>query len=132
MSKIEKHELKKYYSEISDALLCSAKTKNAFLSELQAQVDEYITSEPEATMESVVLTFGTPEQIGNSFLESSDCTKIKKKLDIKKYILLALAVILLVYVAFIIISLIDVHTEAHGYFEEVIMLCRAAAKEFML
>ncbi len=122
MNKITDKELKKYYAEISKAILCDKKQKTAFLAELKSNVGEYLSAEEDAKIENVISAFGTPEEIAKSFMENSSPALMKKKLDIKKYILIFLAMALLIYLVFVIVSLIDVHTEAHGYLDEGIMM----------
>ena len=119
---MNKSELKKYYNEISTVLICERKQKKAFIKDLSANVDEYLAVCPEADIDKIKAEFGTPEEIASSFIANSDTIKIKKKLDIKKLILIAVVVALAIYLAFIIISLIDVHTEAHGYMEEGVVI----------
>ncbi len=115
-------ELKLYYKEIEKLLVCDRKQKAAFMAELQANIDEYIAAVGETDMESIRAEFGTPEKISESFLTNSDAVTIKKKIDIKKCILAAVIIALVIYLAFVVISLIDVHTEAHGYMQEGIMM----------
>lgn len=115
-------ELKAYYKEIEKLLVCDRKQKDEFMFALKADIDEYIATVGETDIESIRAEFGTPEKIAESFLSNSDALTIKKKLDIKKCIIIAVVVALLIYLAFVIISLIDVHTEAHGYIEEGIMM----------
>ena len=121
-----KNELKAYYSEIEKLLVCDRKQKLTFMDELKANIDEYLAISPDSDIEKIKAEFGTPEIIAESFLSNSNATVIKKKLDIKKCILIALLVALAVYIAFVIISLIDVHTEAHGHIEEDIMMINTA------
>lgn len=115
-------ELKAYYKEIEKLLVCDRKQKIAFMSELRANVEDYIAAVGETDIDSIRAEFGTPEKIAESFLSNSDALTIKKKIDVKKCIVIAVVVALLIYLAFVIISLIDVHTEAHGYIEEGIMM----------
>ena len=117
-----KNELKAYYSEIENNLICERKQKNAFMAELKANIDEYLASEDEVDIEKIKAEFGTPEMIAASFLSGSDAAEIKKKMDVRKAVILAITVALVIYLAFVVISLIDVHTEAHGYMEEGIMM----------
>lgn len=126
MSKISNSELKSYYSEISNSLICSKKEKTAFMSQLKADISDYLAVTPDADIEKLQCEFGTPRQIGNSFTANSDAKAIKKKLDIKKCILVAILIALVIYLAFVVLSLIDVHTEAHGYMEEGIMMIKTA------
>lgn len=114
-------ELKAYYKEIEKLLVCDRKQKTAFMAELQANIDDYIADVGKTDMASIRAEFGTPETIAESFLSNSDALAIKKKIDIKKCILIAIVVVLLIYLAFVVISLIDVHTESHGYMQEGIM-----------
>lgn len=117
-----KNELKAYYSEIEKNIICDRKQKSAFMAELKANIDEYLATEGETDLEKIKAEFGTPEMIAASFLSGSDAAAIKKKLNIRKIILIAIVIALAIYLAFVIISLIDVHTEAHGYMEEGIMM----------
>ena len=118
-------QLKAYYKEIEKLLVCDRKQKNAFISELKANIDDYVSNCPEADIDKIKAEFGTPEIIAESFLSNSDAIAIRKKLNIKKCILIALAIALIIYLAFVVISLIDVHTEAHGYMQESIMMISA-------
>ena len=121
-----KNELKLYYSEIEKLLVCDRKQKSSFMAELKANVDEYLAISPDSDIEKIKAEFGTPEVIAESFLSNSDAAAVKKKLDIKRSILIALVIALAVYIAFVIASLIDVHTEAHGHIEEGIMMINMA------
>ncbi len=119
---MNKKDLKEYYCEIEKLLVCDRKRKLAFMADLKANIDEYLAIFPDSDIEKIKTEFGTPEVIAESFLSNSNAAAIKKKLDIKKCILMALIIALAVYIAFVIISLIDVHTEAHGHIEEGIMM----------
>ncbi len=117
-----KNELKTYYSEIEKNLICERKQKAAFMAELKSNIDEYLSGDTAATLENIIEVFGAPEEIALSFMENTQAQVIRKKIDIKKYILISIAAALLIYLAFVVISLIDVHTESHGYIEEGIMM----------
>lgn len=118
MSKTNDCELKEYYARISDGILCDRKQKKAFLKELKNNIEEFRLSNPQATISDIEAFFGSPEQIAASFTDNTDSVKLKKKLSVKRIVLFAVLLALFVYIAFVVISLIDVHTEAHGYFEE--------------
>ena len=121
MKKTTDYELKEYFARISDSVLCDRKQKKAFLKELQSSIEEFRLSNPQATASDIEAFFGSPEQIAASFTDNADSVKLKKRLSVKRIVLLAVILVLLIYVAFVVISLIDVHTEAHGYFEEGIL-----------
>ncbi len=121
MNRPTQSQLNKYYRAVSRAIVCDRKQRSDFLKELKIAVSEYIAAE-NADMDMVTAYFGTPEEIANSFIENCDTAAVRKRLDIRKYLLAFLVVVLLAYLVFVIVSLIDVHTEAHGYLEEGIML----------
>ena len=118
MKKTNDSELKAYYARISACVLCDRKQKKAFLKELQSNIEEFRLNNPQVSASDIEAFFGSPEQFAASFTDNTDSVKLKKKLSVKRIVLLAVILALLVYVAFVVISLIDVHTEAHGYFEE--------------
>ena len=110
--------LQGYYAEVSSLLPCDRREKHALLRDLRASVEEYLTEKPFASPETLLSVFGTPEQIAQSALQTADAGVIRKRLTLKKAVLLALLAVVLIYAAFVAASLIDVHTEAHGYFSE--------------
>ncbi len=122
-------ELKAYYSEISKSIVCSKKQKTEFINQLKSDVDCYLSENPEATVQEITSCFGSAEQIGKSFVSEYDSDNIKKKLSVKRILIIAVIVMVLIYAAFVIISLIDVHNEAHGYIEEGIMVMCCIGKE---
>ena len=119
---MNKSELKEYYKEIEKLLICGRKDKSAFMSELKANIEDYISDTGRSDIESIRSEFGTPEIIAESFLSNVNALAIRKKLSVKKCIIIALIVALAVYISFVVISLIDVHTEAHGYMEEGVVI----------
>ena len=118
MGRVTEKELKNYYSQIECLTLCDRRQKKEFLYQLKGNVEEFISEMPDATMEDIEKAFGTPESIGGSFIENIDRGKIKKQLQLKKVLIIAVVIALIIYALFAVISLIDVHTEAHGYFQE--------------
>lgn len=124
MSKITPDELNSYFSEISESLLCTEKQKKQFISRLRNDIEAFIEENTEADINEVIAVFGSARTISRSFMENSDPKALAKKLKFKKYLLIAVAFALLVYILFVVISLIDVHDEAHGYFEEGIMMIK--------
>ncbi|MBR6567336.1 MAG: hypothetical protein IKK60_01645 [Clostridia bacterium] len=118
MNKITDRELKEYYSRINAAVLCDRRQKKEFLYQLKENVQEFISDTPDATMEDIEKAFGTPESISGSFIENTDSLKIRKQVQLKKALIISVVIALIIYALFVVISLIDVHIEAHGYFEE--------------
>lgn len=121
MNNAEERRLAAYYAEIASLLPCGRREKSRLLRELKADVNEYLAASPDAAPETVAAVFGTPEQIAESALQSVAPVSLRRRLTLKRAMLLALVVIVLAYLIFVVVSLIDVHTEAHGYFTEGIL-----------
>ncbi len=121
MKGVTEKELKNYYSGISRLALCSRRHKREFLLQLKENVADFIAEYPEATMEEIVQVFGSPESIAESITVNIDKEEIFRQIRMKRLLVFAVAAAIIIYALFAIISLIDVHTEAHGYFEEGIL-----------
>ena len=116
-----KKELNAYFKKVDAQLLCDRKSKIVFLTDLKNDIDEFVQQEPDADFENIVSAFGTPQEIAESFLKNADIANIKKKMNVKKILLFAVLAVVLIYVIFVVASFLDVHTEAHGYYEEGIL-----------
>lgn len=132
MNRATEKQLKEYYREVSKAIVCNTKQKKTFMAQLKNDVDSFLLDSPDATIEEIKLCFGSAKNIAESFISSSDVKSIKKASDFKKILLIGIIVALLIYFAFVVLSLIDVHTEAHGYFREGLMLIDAFRKVALL
>ena len=111
----------KYLSDVSRSLICGRKKKTAVLSELKDGVEAFLSENGDANEETLISVFGTPEQIAQSVLQTEDTGKLKNRIALKKALLITLTAALLIWGVFAVISLIDVHNEAHGYLEEGIL-----------
>ncbi len=120
--------LRQYYKEISASLVCSAKQKKLFIADLSMSINDFVAENPECTVEDIKLNFGSCEEICRSFMENNSSVQIKKKLGVKKVIIVAVALALLIWLAFAVISLVDVHQEAHGTFKEGMLYVEALAR----
>ena len=118
MNKLQKIQLNAYYKEISSFAGLTEKQKKEFINELKSTVNEYAELNPDCTIDDIKAVFGTPEEITLSFIENGNFAKVKKKLDIKRVIVAAVITALIIWFAFAVISLIDVHLEAHGTLTE--------------
>lgn len=122
MNKLQKIQLNAYYKEISSFAGLTEKQKKEFINELKSTVNEYAELNPDCTIDDIKAVFGTPEEIALSFIENGNFAKVKKKLDIKRAIVAAVITALIIWFAFAVISLIDVHLEAHGTLTEGMLL----------
>ena len=122
MNKLQKIQLNAYYKEISSFAGLTEKQKKEFINELKSTVNEYAELNPDCTIDDIKAVFGTPEEITLSFIENGNFAKVKKKLDIKRVIVAAVITALIIWFAFAVISLIDVHLETHGTLTEGMLL----------
>lgn len=110
-----------YYKEISSRVSCKGKQKRSFIRELKGEVEEFLINSPDAGIDDIESVFGTPSEIAESFTVNKTAAEEKKIFTVRKTVLYAAIAFLLVWIVFAVISLIDVHTEAHGYFSEGIL-----------
>lgn len=113
--------ISEYISSVSSAIICKPKQKKAFLNQLRSDVEAFVDENGKAAVNDIRNIFGSPESIAESFISNSDSGELKRKIAFKKFIVVAIIAALLIYLAFVVISLIDVHSEAHGYFEETLI-----------
>ena len=123
-------QLNSYYNEISSSVNCSKEEKKRFLGEIKKDIEDFMFSNPQSDMEQIISVFGTPVEIAESFEPGR--IKADNKKSILKMILAAVIIALFFYLAFIVISLIDVHTEAHGYFSEGVLQIYGFIKEISI
>lgn len=128
MNKTIQDELKKYYKEIEDNLLCDRKQKKVFLTDIKSDIEDFLSANESPSIDGIIANFGTPTQIAESFLTMQEVGSIKKKMNLRRILLFAVTAVLFIYLAFVVISLIDVHTEAFGYFKETIACIRPILK----
>ena len=114
--------LKKYCTAVSAGLVCGRRRRKEIIGALRTDIRDYIGERESVSEAELADVFGTPEQIAAGFAADTDAAELKRRLGIKRAVVIALIVIVCVYAVFAAVSLIDVHTEAHGYFEEGLLL----------
>lgn len=118
MSDSLQKDLKQYYKTITDGLLCGTRQKKSFISQLDGDIRDYIAEKPSCSMDEIKQTFGTAEEIVSSFAQTQDIVSLSRTVNVKKAIVAALVVAVLIWLLFAVFSLLDVHEEAHGYMTE--------------
>lgn len=101
-------ELKLYYRDIEDSLICGRKTRNKILSSIRDAVSDFINSNPNADIGTVKTHFGSPKEIANEYYSNSDSDEVKAEINIRKTILLCVLAVLLITVIIYTISMIMV------------------------
>lgn len=123
-------ELTKYYKEIADGIQSGGNQKTLFLCDFEDCVEDYISEHPDCTAEEIRLHFGSSEDIAKGFCEASSVAEPSRN-NITKYLLIGIAAAVLIWLVFAVISLIDVHSEAHGTLTEGILALGTAAEAFL-
>lgn len=120
MKKQEKM-LRAYYRNIKRELICPRDTKSRILSDLQHNVNAYLSENPDAALCDVQDHFGTPQQIAASYVEALGTPELLGKLKLRRRILTlvaaVLAVGLIVWAIAVVIASIDAHNAVEGYAE---------------
>ena len=99
MNKTEKKTVKKYLSEVTNALTgCSWSLKKVFEAELKTQIKEHFESR-EITYGALISTFGTPEEIAAGFYDRQEYEKLLKKAKKLNIVLGVLSVVLVIVVS---------------------------------
>lgn len=84
---ISKRALQKYFRQVKGELLCPRKTRKQIMEDLKKNVSLYLEEHPEATIENILHTFGSPRQIAASYVEELPTPELIKKLKLRKRIL---------------------------------------------
>ena len=76
--------------------------------------------------EKLLITVGfvcivTDILIAEGFIKELAGDEIKRKLSVKRILVFFISAVLLIWAVFAVVSLIDVHSDSHGYFTEEIL-----------
>jgi len=110
--RVTERERKQYLNQIEKSLICKGAQRKQFLNSFEDNMDEYLRDNPDADFAQLEKDMGTPQEIANAFLENEDASKIKKRMNFKKWIIAAIIIIILMVATMIVLALIDAH-KAH-------------------
>lgn len=113
MTAIEK-ETEKYISDVSSRLLCSKKKKKEIIEDIRGAVLDFTEANGTEDIKEVYEHFGTPEELAKAHLSELDPAQIKKKVNIRRVVIVAVVVALIALVFSLIIALIDGHIAGNG------------------
>ena len=113
MTAIEK-ETEKYISDVSSRLLCSKKKKKEIIADIRGAVLDFTEGNGTKDIKEVYEHFGTPEELAKAHLSELDPAQIKKKVNIRRVVIVAIAVALLLYIAIITLAFIDSKNSTSG------------------
>ena len=112
-------QLKRYYSDIRLWLPCPGKGKREILRQIKANVQDFLLSNPAATMAEVEQRFGAADVIASAYIENMDRTVLLKKLrirrTIKRIVLAVAAAIILLWGCVVGWAAYEEWKNTHGY-----------------
>lgn len=116
--------LKQYLQEVKKLLPCSSSEKKRCIIELESDVSAFLENNPNATLEDLYASIGSPESIAKSFSSRISPTQLSHRLSIKRKI--AIGVIVIVALLAIVVGIVaikignDVHEIQNGHIAEYI------------
>ena len=121
-TKPSEKELTDYYRKIEKALPCSAETKKKILFDLKSNIAEYLDEYPEAEMSDIINHFGTPDLFASEYVASLEDAELNKKVHkskwIKRGVIIAVAVVVLLTAITTIWIIAENHKAADYYYQE--------------
>lgn len=92
-----KKEISKYLKEIRKLLPGDKDSKTEFIDGLTEQIEDFVAENEDATFHDILLTFGEPKEIADEYSAGIDAQEIKKSTSIKKAIIIALVVAIVIW-----------------------------------
>lgn len=92
-----KKEISKYLKEIRKLLPGNKDSKTEFIDGLTEQIEDFVAENEDATFHDILLTFGEPKEIADEYSAGIDAQEIKKSASIKKAIIIALVVAIMIW-----------------------------------
>lgn len=77
---------KQYLKQVKSHLTCPAALKKTFLEQLRGDVEEFLETNPNATLEDLAQRFGNPSEMAHSYIESLDGDQLQKQIKKAKTI----------------------------------------------
>lgn len=114
MNDVLRNEIKKYIKEIRSLLFCDSKTLKCFLKDFENDVTNFANDNCITDVQQIIEHFGAPDQVARGFFETTDFLKIKKRMQVKRYILCGILVALLVWAVCLTSLTVFEHKENNG------------------
>ncbi|MBR6825453.1 MAG: hypothetical protein IKM59_02790 [Oscillospiraceae bacterium] len=121
---IHNRSAKKYLRRVHGMLPCSRKMKNHIMNLIRNDMISYLDERPEADYNMLVSRFGKPEAVAASYIDSVEASVILKKIYIGKWIMSAVAAVLvfiaLTWSATVIYAILKTNQSNISYIETVV------------
>ncbi len=115
MIAIEK-DIEKYMSEVSSHLFCLQKNKKAVLEDIREAIIEFTENNEVETIDVIYARFGTPEEIAKAYIADAEPQNIKKAFNIRKMLLAAVVIALVMLAIAFAIAIFDSHNQNISYY----------------
>lgn len=119
--KITDNERKKYINEIQKLLVCEPKERRNFVRDFNSDIDDFISDNPEASIDELEKAMGTPQEIADGFMSNASPKDIKKRTSIARIVLFASVITMILIVIFYATAWIDAYESNRGQDEMVII-----------
>lgn len=117
--KITDKERKKYINEIQKLLVCDPKERRIFVRDFNSDIDDFISDNPEASIDELEKAMGTPQEIADGFMSNASPKDIKKRTSIARIVLLVSVITMGLIVIFYASAWIDAYESNRGQYDEV-------------
>lgn len=105
-------ELNDYYKKIKKNLTCSKSIKKIFINDFKNRVGEYVDENPNVSIDDVINTFGTPNDIIKGF--DNELDYYKKKARKRLIITITISVVSILVIGVLIFVLSDLINNRGG------------------
>ena len=106
----------RYVRNVSKEIIATPKQKRKLFGDLKSDIHDRIADGKIATYEDIVAHFGTPAQVAMDFFATADIKEIKKKLMIRRILIAAVVLCLLICIAYYSFLKIGAFDAVHRFF----------------
>lgn len=92
--------IKNYIKMIKRGFPLHGKYERKYLRNLKVHLEEFLDEAPDASMDDIIVEFGTPASVISNYFSSVDDHYLTSKLKIKKYLTSSFAIILFLIIFF--------------------------------
>ena len=108
MTQINK-DIEKYISDVGTHLFCLKKNKKAVLADIREAICEFTENNEVDSIDDIYRRFGTPEEIAKAYIADTEPKNIKKAVNIRKLIVIAVVIALVMVAVTLIVNIVDSH-----------------------
>lgn len=111
--KITDKERRKYLKEIQELLVCSAKERRRFIKEFESNIDDYISDDPEASIEDLRNAMGSPQEIAEGFIANVSPKDVVKRTSFSKAMIVIASLVAIFIIIISVFAVVDNYITNH-------------------